>query len=50
MPACDYRCKANAQIIEVRHRMNEVVRDWADLCMRRTMCPNGRQGDPVSDV
>jgi len=32
MPSYDYLCKANQKIVEVRHRMNERVSTWGELC------------------
>ena len=32
MPSYDYRCPANGQVIEVKHRMTERVQDWGELC------------------
>jgi len=32
MPSYDYLCKANNRVIEVRHRMNEKVGTWGQLC------------------
>ena len=32
MPTYDYRCDANGQVVEVRHRMSERLRTWGELC------------------
>ncbi|MCW9025413.1 MAG: zinc ribbon domain-containing protein [Gammaproteobacteria bacterium] len=32
MPTYDYRCDANGQVVEVRHRMSEEVKNWGELC------------------
>ena len=32
MPTYDYRCAANGQVVEVKHRMSEVVANWGELC------------------
>ncbi|HEY5604635.1 MAG TPA: zinc ribbon domain-containing protein [Gammaproteobacteria bacterium] len=32
MPTYDYRCEANAQIVEVKHAMNRDVTTWGELC------------------
>lgn len=32
MPTYDYRCEANGQVLEVKHRMNEPVSTWGELC------------------
>ncbi len=32
MPTYDYRCTANDRVIEVKHRMNESVANWGELC------------------
>jgi hypothetical protein len=34
MPTYDYRCEVNGRVLEVRHGMNEVVKDWGELCER----------------
>lgn len=33
MPTYDYRCAANDRIVEVKHRMNETVASWGELCV-----------------
>ncbi|HIF17700.1 MAG TPA: hypothetical protein EYG50_04485 [Cycloclasticus sp.] len=32
MPTYDYHCKANNQIIEVKHSMKEKLETWGELC------------------
>ena len=32
MPLYDYRCDANQQVIEVKHRIDEPVTTWQQLC------------------
>ncbi len=32
MPTYDYRCDANGRVVEVNHRMNDVLRTWGQLC------------------
>ncbi len=32
MPTYDYRCVANGQVVEVNHRMSEVLSTWGELC------------------
>lgn len=32
MPSYDYYCEANGQTLEVRHKMNEQVYTWGQLC------------------
>ncbi len=32
MPTYDYLCEANGQVIEVRHRMNDTIETWRQLC------------------
>ena len=32
MPTYDYRCPANDRIVEVNHRMNDIVTSWGELC------------------
>lgn len=32
MPTYDYRCPANGEVLEARHRLSEAVRTWGELC------------------
>ena len=32
MPTYDYRCPANDRVVEVNHRMNDIVTSWGELC------------------
>ena len=32
MPSYDYRCAANGQVVEVRHRMSEKLTTWGEVC------------------
>ncbi|MDH5445416.1 MAG: zinc ribbon domain-containing protein [Gammaproteobacteria bacterium] len=32
MPTYDYQCDANGQTVEVRHGMNELLKNWGELC------------------
>lgn len=32
MPTYDYRCPANGQVVEVKHRMSETISNWGELC------------------
>jgi hypothetical protein len=34
MPTYDYRCDANGRVVEVSHRMSEVMHSWGELCAR----------------
>lgn len=34
MPTYDYRCPANARIVEVMHRMSEQLHTWGELAAR----------------
>ena len=33
MPTYDYRCEANGEVIEAKHRMNESAATWGELCL-----------------
>lgn len=33
VPTYDYRCEFNGQVVEVKHRMNERVSTWGELCV-----------------
>ncbi|MGYP000176741187 len=39
MPTYDYRCTANGSVVEVSHRMSEVLRTWGELCERSGALP-----------
>ena len=32
MPTYDYLCESNGQVVEVKHRMNDRVANWGELC------------------
>lgn len=32
MPAYDYECAANGEVVTVRHKMDVVIRNWGELC------------------
>ena len=32
MPLYEYECEANGQVVEVRHKMAERIRNWGELC------------------
>ena len=34
MPGYVYRCEANGEVVDVAHRMDDVVRTWGELCER----------------
>lgn len=34
MPTYEYRCTTNGRIVEVRHKMDELLRTWGELCER----------------
>jgi len=33
MPTYDYQCEANGRIVEVKHKMSEVISTWGELCV-----------------
>ncbi|HCV21136.1 MAG: zinc ribbon domain-containing protein [Arenicellales bacterium] len=39
MPTYDYRCQTNDQVVEVSHRMSEVLHSWGELCDRAGIEP-----------
>ena len=39
MPTYDYRCNATGEVFEVKHRMNESVSTWGELCERAGIDP-----------
>ncbi len=34
MPIYEYRCPKNGKVVEVRHRMDEKLATWGELCAR----------------
>ena len=46
MPTYDYRCEANGRVVEVRHRMNETLSNWGQLCEQAGIDP----GDTAADA
>lgn len=32
MPTYEYECAANGRVVEVRHKMHVVIRNWGELC------------------
>jgi hypothetical protein len=39
MPTYDYLCNANGQVVEVSHRMSELMHTWGELCTRAGIEP-----------
>jgi hypothetical protein len=39
MPTYDYRCEANGQVVEVKHRLSETLTTWSELCERAGIDP-----------
>jgi len=37
MPIYDYRCDLNEQVVEVTHRMSEMMNTWGELCDKATI-------------
>ena len=31
MPTYDYQCESNGKVVEVRHKMSEVISNWGEL-------------------
>jgi hypothetical protein len=49
MPTYDYRCEANGRIVEVSHRMNDVMKTWGELCEKAGIEPGDTPANaPVS--
>jgi hypothetical protein len=46
MPTYDYRCETNSKVIEVNHRMSELISTWGELCKRADIDP----GDTPSNT
>ena len=32
MPTYDYQCEENGRIVEVRQKMNDVIKTWGEVC------------------
>ncbi|MGR9107117.1 MAG: zinc ribbon domain-containing protein [Gammaproteobacteria bacterium] len=45
MPTYDYRCDTTGEVFEVKHRMQEVLKTWGELCERTGIDP----GDVAPD-
>lgn len=39
MPTYDYRCEANGQVVEVSHRISELLKTWGELCKQAGIEP-----------
>ncbi len=39
MPTYDYFCKANQLTVEVRHRLDETIKTWGELCHLAGIAP-----------
>ena len=51
MPTYDYRCDANEQIVEVKHKMSEVINTWGELCEKADVDPGNTPLDaPVKKL
>ncbi|HFD78927.1 MAG TPA: zinc ribbon domain-containing protein [Gammaproteobacteria bacterium] len=46
MPTYDYQCESNGRVVEVRHRMNETLSTWGELCEKAGIEP----GDTPKDA
>jgi len=46
MPTYDYRCSANSHVVEITHRMDEIVTSWGELCAMAGIEP----GDTAPDA
>ena len=48
MPNYEYLCEANGRVVEVRHKMNEKLSSWGELCERAELSPGPT--DPKAPV
>ncbi len=39
MPTYDYGCAANGRVVEVNHRMSDVLTTWGELCAKAGIEP-----------
>ena len=46
MPTYDYRCEANGQVVEVNHRISDLLNTWGELCERAGI----ERGDTPAEV
>ncbi len=45
MPTYDYICETNGQVVEVRHKMEEMIETWGDLCQQAGIDPGNTNPD-----
>ena len=45
MPTYDYACDANGKVVEVRHRMSELLSTWGDVCEASGLPPGDTPAD-----
>lgn len=45
MPTYDYRCELSGQVVEVKHRMSEMLNTWGELCERAGIDPGATPVD-----
>ncbi len=45
MPTYDYVCETNGKVVEVRHRMSELLSTWGELCEQSGMQPGDTPAD-----
>jgi len=51
MPTYDYRCPANGQVVEVKHRINDAIHTWGELCAAAGIDPASTPTDsPVEKI
>ncbi len=48
MPTYEYQCARNGRVVEVRHKMEERVATWGELCARAGIAGDGT--DPRAPV
>lgn len=45
MPTYDYACDANGKVVEVRHRMSELLSTWGEVCEVSGLPPGDTPAD-----
>ncbi len=48
MPTYEYQCTSNGRVVEVRHKMDERLNTWGEVCERAGIAPG--MTDPRAPV
>lgn len=51
MPSYDYHCPDNGQVVEVKHRISELLKTWGEVCDKAGIEPGATPADaPVEKL